>query len=198
MDLIILWVMEIYNLGLIINESKIQSSEDITERINYILEDIDMEIVDNFNQNVIIEGFIQDINFQLKEENIKFVKAEIKDSIDTYYFFLFKSDIADKLINDYNNQFFCFKIVSCNDYICSFYIADEIKRNFLYFGYKDIIKTALLSEIEYLLNQGVRNFIISCISDIDLIILKVFEIFSSKYNDINLECYMFKKYESVN
>lgn len=196
LDSIILWLMKRYGLALMISGKKIQDSISVIDDINtYVLEDLGVKVYDKFVKNILIESIFQNVNSQLEKEDIQFLQFDDETSIDTHYFFLFKNIIADKLLSDYKNSLFLLKKITCDNYVCSFYIDTEVKKIYAQLNYKEYVKDVLNSEIDYLLNQGIRNFLISYTSDIELEILKIFKERLNKYINIKLECYIFNNFK---
>lgn len=196
LDLLICWTMYIGNLGFMIGGSELQNSYEIIKLIDELI-DNKFEIEDRFGQEILIKSFIQDVNCQLKkkEKKIKFIEFYIEELVDTRYYFLFDDELADKLINSYNNELFMFKEVTPDDYICSFYFDMSLKEKNSDFKYTYEIKQNISSQIEYLLKQGVKNFLITLFCDIDLVVLELFSKFSKKYEKASLKCYVLNNYK---
>lgn len=194
LDLLICWIMYIWDLGFMVSGSELQNSYEIIELIDELI-DNKFEIQDTFGQEILIKSFIQDVNYQLSEKKIRFVELYIEGLLDTRYYFLFDYELADKLTIFYDNELFGFNEVTTDDYICSFYFDASLKEKNSKFKYKHKIKQELSSQIKYLLKQGIKNFLITLFDDIDLIVLELFNKFSKEYGESNLKCYVLNQYK---
>lgn len=196
LDLLICWIMYIWNLGFMVSGSELQDSYEIIKLIDELLGS-KFEIKDSFRQKILVKCFIQNVNCQLKEnkKKIRFIELYIEELVDTHYYFLFNDELADKLVNFYDNELFEFNEVTTDNYICSFYFDAQLKEKSSDFKYKNKIKQIISSQIEYLLRQGVKNFLVTLFYDIDLVVLKLFNEFSKEYGKINLKCYVLNNYK---
>lgn len=199
LDLLVCWIIYLWNLGFMIEGSELQDSYTIIEIINELLyktSEDDFVVDDRFGQEILLKSIIQDANVQLEKRGKKFVEFYIKQQIDTHYFFLFDSELADKLISEYNNELFIFNEVTTNNYICSFYFDTKLKKMNSNFKYKQKIKEEISNQIKYLLNQGIKNFLTTLFYDIDLVVLEVFNEVSEIYGKADLKCYVLNNYEN--
>lgn len=198
LDLLICWIMFQYDLAFMVTESELKESYEIIGQIGHMLNSQKLNnffVKDKFGRKTLLNSIIEDVNIQLEKENLKFIRLNVPNLVDTYYFFLFNTELADKLINFYKNELFSFTKITSDKYTASIYIDRQIKENYFYFNYKKEIENEIHDAIEILLEQKIKNFLIPCSSDIDLFILKLFNKFSKKYSDIKVTCCLLADYK---